>query len=219
MLERIWKDAVWSKVISVAIIALAAYIYSLTIPHLPILNSNSIPNWLTIIAITAAISITYFLCKKYGPKKEKIDSKEWFSEINDKLSNCGYARIYLRQFNHPDDFRGEHRDALFEILNTIKQKIESNQEIQILSYKPGNEKSGDDWLESQLGSREKIERHIKIRKSQPMTNSSSMYLFDDRFVIFNKVNNKISTYHIEQHTNSILFELIKRGFEQVWSES
>lgn len=224
MLIRFWNDSVWSKVIASCIVALGAWAIAKSDQAGTYMKAVTTPNWVVWLIVFAAIivvSVLIYIARSRKPEasSENITSEEWFSVIDEKLQNCGYARIYLRNFNHPDDFRGEHRESLLKIIKTIKQKIKSNEEIQILSYKPIGARAGDDWLESELGGREKISGHVKIRNTQPMTNSSSMYLFDDRFVVFNKVNGGVTTYHIEQHANSILFELIKRGFEQVWRES
>lgn len=220
MFAKIWNDPVWSKVISACILAVGAWVIATSENIKNFLLAESLPNWSWLcVLFTICFFLYFFLLKKSKSKQLTISSKEWFSIINEKLKDCGYARIYLRNFNHPDDFRDEHRDALLSIIKTIKEKIQAGSDIQIMSYKSNGEKSGDDWLENELGGREFINHYIKILKTQPMTNSSSMYLFDDRFVVFNKKNDGTTSFHIEKHSNSILFELIKRGFEEIWRTS
>lgn len=221
MLTKIWNDPVWSKVIAGCILAGGGLLIVTSDRIRNTLLEKSTPNWLlgVVVLLTIYLLIHLFWFKKLTSNQTDISSDEWFSIINEKLKDCGYARIYLRNFNHPDDFRDEHREALMKIIRTIKEKIQAKSDMQILSYKPNGEKAGDDWLEKELGGRENINSHVRIRKTQPMANSSSMYLFDDRFIVFNKINNRIATYHVEKHSNSILFELIKRGFEEIWGDS
>lgn len=148
-----------------------------------------------------------------------MESDQWFSLIEEKLQECSYARIYLRSFDHPDDFGSKHRDSLLRMLQAIKDRLAGRADIKIISFNPGQKKTGLDWLSAELQDPTLIERSVQLRTTQPMGNSSSMYLFDDRIVVFNKrVNGKVS-YHSENHGNSILFELLRVGFETQWSES
>jgi hypothetical protein len=219
MWKKVWNDPVWSKVIAGCILMGGGTLLALisdTVKNYFLEKSTQ--NWIVWLISLATVGISTYAIqlKRLSSIQPRVSSTEWFSTINEKLKDCGYARIYLRNFNHPDDFRDEHKEVLLSIIRTIKEKIRTKSDIQILSYKPNGERSGDDWLEAELGERENIKSHVKILRTQPMANSSSMYLFDDRFVVFNKIDDGITAYHVEKHSNSILFELIKRGFEEIW---
>lgn len=145
-----------------------------------------------------------------------LSSKEWFDAIAEKLSDCGYARLYLRSFDHPDDFRGEHKEKLNEIISTILEKIKSGADIKIISFSPTSQKkTGLDWIHSDVDGSIDLNKYIKVVKTQPVSNSSSMYLFDDKSVIYNKASEGKATYHIENFSNSIIHELIALGFKEL----
>lgn len=146
----------------------------------------------------------------------ELSSREWFDAIAKKLSDCGYARLYLRSFDHPDDFRGEHKEKLNEIISTILEKIKSGANIKIISFLPvSKNKTGLDWIHNYVDGSIDLRRYIKVVKTQPVSNSSSMYLFDDRSVIYNKSSEGKTTYHIENYANSIIHELIALGFDEL----
>lgn len=146
----------------------------------------------------------------------QMSSVDWFSSIAKKLADCGYARLYLRSFDHPSDFKGEHKDKLNEIISIILEKIKAGADIKIISFSPTSQKqTGLDWISSDLGESVDLSDYIKVVKTQPVSNSSSMYLFDDKSVIYNKANEGKTTYHIENYSNSIIHELIELGFNEL----
>ena len=222
MLIKIWKDPVWSKVIATGITGLIGFLVYTFVPRSfinslwQLISSPSVPNGVLVLVCFIIIVCMFILLKERGCSKSKaFSSKEWFREICEKLMDCAYARIYLRSFDHPDDFRDEHRDALMEIMNTIKIKIQSDADIKIISFNPNKGKSGVDWLSAELKNDGAISKAIQIRTTQPVANATSMYLFDDKSVIYNRKGNGNTTFHVENYSNSIIHEFIKRGFDDL----
>jgi hypothetical protein len=225
MWRKIWNDTVWSKVIAGVLLgtpaALATWLGFTRSPS-AISNwsmSRDYPNWINVASWAVFLAlIALMLLRRRRPDVSQIDSDRWFSLIEEKLQECSYARIYLRSFDHPDDFRTEHRDTLLRVIRTIKDRLAGKADIKIISYSPGQTKTGLDWLKAELKDPTLVAGAVQLRTTQPIGNSSSMYLFDDRIVVFNKrANGKIS-YHAENHGNSILFELLRIGFEKQWGE-
>ncbi|MGF6533203.1 putative alpha/beta hydrolase family esterase [Paraburkholderia sp. GAS206C] len=149
---------------------------------------------------------------------ETMDSNEWFGRIVGRLKFCGYARIYLHSFDHPDDFRAEHREQLLNIITTLKDRIEAGSDIKIISYASSNKKSGVDWLKNELTNKSRLDASIHIRQTQKVSNSSSIYLFDEQTIIFNIKGHDQRTYHSQKYPSSILHELVKLGLEQLFEE-
>ncbi len=143
-----------------------------------------------------------------------ITSDAWFDAIIERLSDCGYARLYLRSFDHPDEFREEHRERLMKIISLISERIKSGADLKIISYATkANNKTGFDWVASKLGRKDDLNKFIKVINTQPVSNSTSMYLFDDKSVLYNKRNSGKISYHIDNYSNSIIHELIYSGFK------
>jgi len=145
---------------------------------------------------------------------ENLSSSEWLLRIERKLRDCGSAQIYLRKFDHPDNFKAEHRDILIKIMKTIKGKIDGGAQITIIAYHPNpNEKSGADWLRG--SGTHTPNGSIIIRTSQPATNSTSIYIFDDRTCFYNKAGSDGMIYKEENFSSSILYDLINRGYSNL----
>ncbi len=157
----------------------------------------------------------FLLCLKRSNKEVPplLGSGEWLEQIAVKLDDCASANIYLRQFAHPDDFRETHRDALYKIIDTLKKKIEGGADITVVAYHPDAEvKSGLDWLLDNGKEDVCYSDKIDLRTSQPVANSSSVYIFDDRTSYYNKRIPDGNSYHADDFSNSIIHELISRGF-------
>lgn len=221
MLKKIWGDPVWSKVIATVICATPPAIYYHLNPTLlqvaiNILLIPSIPNLFVLLFTLCVIGVILYYKNSLSPAptSESIGSDRWFYEIASRLSDCGYARLYLRRFDHPDNFRSEHRDALMKIMAAIKEKLESEADIKIISFNPTSEKSGVDWLRSELKG-EEWRSAITICKKQPVANTSSVYLFDDKYLVFNKKTNEKVTYHAENLSSSIVHEMLRLGYDDM----
>lgn len=149
---------------------------------------------------------------------ETLGSDTWFQRIVEQLRYCGYARIYLHSFDHPDDFRTEHRDQLMRIMNELKNRIEAGCDIKVISYTPSNKKTGVDWLRDATSNKERVNECFKIRQTQRASNASSLYLFDDRSLIFSVKSDNGRTYHVQKNQKSILHEALKLGVEKLFED-
>ena len=142
-----------------------------------------------------------------------LASNDWFKRIADKLEDCGSAHIYLRKFDHPDNFNKEHREALLRIMQAFKKKLSGGAAVTIIAYHPDpSEQSGLDWLRASGVPQRVLEHSVIVRTSQPNANSSSVYVFDDRTSFYNKKDNEKTIYKEESFSSSIVHDLILRGF-------
>jgi len=182
------------------------------------LEEQDVQNWIFVLAVSVAIGLAVYSIQKWRESRdrESLSSKAWFSLVNQKLRDCTSARIYLRKFDHPDNFRQEHKDVLMDMMEVIKARIAAGADIKIISYNDNGEKTGFEWLASELGGDILVEEYIKIVPTQITTNSSSMYIFDDKKIVFNKRVGGAIQYYCESHSGSILFEFVKSGFEGYW---
>lgn len=226
ILRKIWNDPVWSKVISAAIILAAGFIVTI----LPtawqeefmslIKHELKLSIWVVVLTIIAiSISIYFILRKKGIPELEGLTSKEWFSEIDKQIKDCNFARIYLRDFAHPDQFKPEHRESLLAFMRSLAERLEAGADIRIIAYRTSlSGKSGFDWLSSEITINRKALEKIKLITVQPTSNASSMYLFDSGIVLYNRRAKNSHTYHIENFQGSIVHFLIGRGFNESQGE-
>ncbi len=226
ILQKIWNDPVWSKVISAVIILAAGFFVSI----LPaawlegfvslIKYELNVPIWATaLIIIVISTSMYFMLRKKDSPELEGLTSKEWFSEIDKQIKDCSFARIYLRDFAHPDQFKSEHRESLLAFMRSLAERLEAGADIRIIAYRTSlSGKSGFDWLNSEITSNREALKKIKLITVQPTSNASSMYLFDSGIVLYNRRAKNSHTYHIENLQGSIVHFLIRRGFSESQGE-
>lgn len=142
-----------------------------------------------------------------------ISSSQWFNEIERQIKDCKFARIYLRGFAHPDQFRPEHRDSLLSFMQSLAKRLDSGADIEIIAYHYSqSDKSGLDWLKTELKQKPESTNKIKLIPTQPVSNSSSMYLFDSGIVLYNRRISDGNSYHIENLQGSIVHYLLERGF-------
>jgi hypothetical protein len=221
MISKIWKDPVWSKVISAGILGVVIWGYSLVPDEYWALVSNfaketyDFPLWGLFLVVLLLVAIVLFFITSKN-KGFSIASQDWFDSIAEKLSDCSYSRLYLRSFDHPDEFREEHRANLMKIISLIADKIRSGADIKIVSYAPlSKNKTGYNWVQAELGEGFKVDDYITVIHNQPVSNYTSMYLFDDKSVVYNKRSNGNNTYHIENYSNSIIYTLITNGFDNL----
>lgn len=182
------------------------------------LEQQDIQNWIFVLTASAAIGLAVYSLQKWRESRdrESLSSKAWFSLVNQKLTECTSARIYLRKFDHPDNFRQEHKAVLMEMMEAIKARIAVGADVKIISYNDNGDKTGFEWLASELNGDSCVEDFVKIVPTQITTNSSSMYIFDDKNIVFNKRVGGSIQYYCESHSGSILFEFVKSGFEGYW---
>lgn len=178
--------------------------------------------WLVAMFGLLGVFLFYFVFKnssQHSVEQRAMSSQDWFSEINGKLSDGGVVRIYLRSFDHPDNFGEDHRERLMDILTALKDQINSQCNVKIIAYhSDSTKKSGADWVKSEVNNNINVDNFIKIINKQPTANSTSLYIFDDKTIIYNKkIENKF-TYHKENYSNSIIHEFLILGFESMEAE-
>lgn len=179
-------------------------------------NSIILISFLLFIALVL-ILISFYL---YNKSINNYSSKEWFKCIIEKLEDNDKGRIFLRQFDHPENFIGVHKDDLTKIMKLIKEKISNGADFQIIAYSPSSEKNGYKWLEDELreniNAMNNLKKNIKIIQTQPVSaNSSSAYIFNDNSVLYNRRVNGKNYYYINDLNNSILHSFIEKGFEKM----
>ncbi len=179
-------------------------------------NNLSQPQfWSILLIVIVCVLFAFFSNKKHG---SSYSSNDWFKLIIEKLEDNDTARIFLREFQHPDDFHDKHREQLKTIMELLKQKISNGADIKIIAYHPNGKKNGLKWLESELSDNksaiQNLYKMIKIIKKQPNgSNSSSAYIFSDKSVLFNqRIDGKV-LYYYNNLTNSILFSFISKGYD------
>lgn len=219
ILKDAWRDPVWSKVIATLIIGFFGFILLKLYPNwesqLAVLAGHSltIPLWIIFLASVAVFLSIGLVDRNRQVISEGMSSEQWFSEIEQQIKDCSYARIYLREFSHPDKFRPEHREPLLSFMNSLAQRLEAGADIRVIAYheKP-SEKSGMDWLRAEVQKDKMVLEKVKLINTQPTSNSSSMYLFDNGTVIYNRREKSSYSYHVENQNGSIVHLLIKNGF-------
>lgn len=226
LLKDIWKDPVWSKVISVIIIGIFIYIADLIAPNFGdsvkdfLLHTNTTPNWVYIAILVAVIAWTW-LSTIFNRKKtagEHLTSGDWFDEIVRQIADCKSARIYLRGFSHPDQFRSDHRDALLKFMQLLKIRFETGADIEIVAYHYSKDvKSGLDWLKSELGADFDALSRITLIQNQPVSNSSSLYLFDNGVMLYNERKNTSASYYSQNLSGTVVHHLLEKGYVAVRS--
>jgi pimeloyl-ACP methyl ester carboxylesterase len=150
----------------------------------------------------------------------KMTSEQWFLRIKEHLEDCAYARIYLHSFDHPDNFVEPHVSVLQSIIDAIRDRLQDGADVKIIAYTRRGKKSGADWLAEQLNDDAKVREHIRFNQTQKVANSTSMYLFDEKTVIYNlKRPGGDRLYHIDNYSNSIVHELMRVGFERLFVEA
>ncbi|RFB67528.1 MULTISPECIES: hypothetical protein [unclassified Herbaspirillum] len=217
--REIWKDPVWSKVIAALILGTASVIAITFIPDwetkIPALlrSEINIKIWLLVAMMLAMIVACCYFKSGRQEKNENITSAQWFAEIEEQIRDCNYARIYLREFTHPDKFRSEHRESLFSFMTSLANRLKAGADIKIIAYHDTpSEKSGVDWLKVEVQDDKALLEKIKLIQIQPTSNASSMYLFDNGIVIYNRRSKSNYTYHIDDQKGSIVHLLIENGF-------
>lgn len=226
MLIKYWKDPVWSKVIAFVITSVFTAMFYLIYNNIPdkkiesamswLFSNISVPHWSIVVFLIMFLLLMIITFSKSSKKVKELNSSEWFELIIEKLSDCNEAKLYLRSFDHPDNFRDEHRVTLMKIMKILAKKIESGSSIKVISYAENSEsKTGYDWILSELNGAKEVETSIKVIRSQPVYNTTSMYLFDDKSVVYNKRSNGKFTYHVENYSTSILHKLLSLGHESL----
>lgn len=151
---KVWKDPVWSKVISAGVIALLIFIYNYCESivkkesfkqTLKTFLDQKFKLWQFAI-ITFLIVLIFFIYKKYKPKK--IEEKSSFEDYDLTYHN------YVRE--HEDLYDEESKNADKKIFNEIRNNILSankgiywirNQNFRGFSFDPKNMRDFDEFEE------------------------------------------------------------------------
>lgn len=127
-LKEIWKDPVWSKVISTGIIVAIGAGYTIATkyyPKLPLASilSTSIPAWLFLLLLSLAIGLVVFFLKRYlsaaAKNKEECPDKELHKLAKDQKRNLpAFVAIEIRRIdNQPSSQDGPYIDFTFILFN------------------------------------------------------------------------------------------------------
>ncbi|MBS8269531.1 hypothetical protein DYI26_12435 [Halomonas litopenaei] len=101
------------------------------------------------------------------------------------------------------------------MMQTLKQRLDAGADIQLISFNSENGKTGADWLKDELAS-SNVNDHVKVVQKQLIGNSSTVYIFDDRLLVYSKKTDSGMLYFYERQGESIMFEFVRRGFEEYW---
>lgn len=218
--RKTWADPVWSKVISTAIIGGVGLLF-IALPSdwkekviTLVSHELTVTAWLIVLVLVATIALTLIFARnRTSSALADLTSKQWFSEIDQQIKDCNFARIYLRDFAHPDQFKSEHRESLLSFMKALAERLEAGADIRVIAYHTSlSEKSGLDWLSSEIKYNKDALGKVKLIKNQPRSNASSMYLFDSGAVLYNRRLQSGHSYHIEILQGSIVHYLIECGF-------
>ncbi|WP_414923417.1 hypothetical protein [Pseudomonas sp. IT-P294] len=218
--RKIWNDPVWSKVISALILLFFGLLATALPPNLAeyfiYLAQYKIvlSAWIIILTLGTLAATTILIIRTSSRSKlADLTSKQWFSEIDQQIKDCNFARIYLRDFAHPDQFKSDHRESLLSFMRSLAERLEAGADIRVIAYHTSlSDKSGLDWLSSEITTNKAALDKIKLIKNQPISNASSMYLFDSGAVLYNRRLKSGHSYHIENLQGSIVHFLIESGF-------
>jgi hypothetical protein len=170
--------------IGIALIALVLAAYHIDRPYAWIIGLS---------ALVIVLLLLFF----FGPSGKDMKEDVWFKAIVAHLEDASTATIYLRHFQHPDDFRPEHRQALLDIMNCfVKNIIEHPETFRIVAYRETHATGKDprEWIRSELHQRgvrlnpdELLERCVRVIHRQPGANSSTVYVIDDNVILYTYV--------------------------------
>lgn len=183
--------------------------------------------WLTgVISLVALILILWVYRRSdSGLYMDELRSDEWFRHIVELLDDASNAKIYLRDFRHPDEFKDAHRSDLLKIMKIFAKKIaEHGDNLQIIAYRECETKNKNpvEWLKHELVNAYGISKANKLIKkcvtlinSQPTSNSSTVYLIDNSILLYNRLSDdhKIRYYRVDV-SRSIIPYLFNLGFAE-----
>ena len=150
----------------ISLIALLVSVYFVDRPN----------SWMGIVASTCVFLILVFAYRS-GEDTLIVKSEDWFSTISKHLRNANHVRVYLREFDHPDEFNAKHRAALLDINNLfIKGMLEYSDSFMLVAYNETGKSTGAatkwllDNLSNELGpekANETLRNCVKILPRQP----------------------------------------------------
>ena len=155
----------------------------------------------------------------------ELTSEEWFKSLGHLLDNSTQAKVYLREFEHPDDFKENHREELLRIMRLfVRMMIEHSDGFRIIAYRPidSTKKEPVEWITQEIArsldserTTEVVEKCLAIINSQPAPNSSTVYIIDNVFVVFNRLfENGQRRYYRLDLSYSVLPLFLDVGFTE-----
>ena len=180
-----------------------------------------------LLSFIAFITLLFF----YKPEntESELNSSKWFSTIQTHLRNATHVTVYLREFDHPDEFKTKHRDSLLAINRQfVKCILEFPDTFRIVAY---NDKGRDansalGWLREQLKQQRNdaevavlVKQCVCLIERQPHANSSTVYIIDNQIFLFNHVEDSgKARYFFRSLPRSIVPHFIGRGIEHLFQE-
>lgn len=156
--------------------------------------------WLTGILSLIALALILWVYRKTdtGENKDELQSDEWFKLIVELLDDSSSAKIYLREFKHPDEFKETHRSDLLKIMKVFAKKIvEHNDHFRIVAYRRSDSKDKNpiEWLKHEIATSyginkvgKLVNKCVTVINSQPAENASTLYLIDNAFLFYNRLS-------------------------------
>jgi hypothetical protein len=172
-------------------------------------------------AITSAVLFVVILVF-VRERKAALSSSDWFRLLLDALEDASQGAIYLRSFDHPDDFQEKHRETLLSLMRLLARKVaEHPDSFLIVGFRPSSSapKSPVEWLQTELREVHKVSdpgallsKCVYVIRKQPTANSTSAYLIDQSLMFYNRRNAEgVYEYHRVEADRSILPFLFAHG--------
>lgn len=180
--------------------------------------------WIIALAGLAAVVGVFFF---YRPTPLTMEQHAWFKAIEKHLRDASHATIYLRVFQHPDDFKSDNRDALLGIMNSfVKNIIEHPDTFRLVAYREFTQAGKDpvQWMRSEIQRRQQgldadasLRKCVKIIDRQPVANTSTVYVIDNAILLFSHVatEEKVRLYSLDL-TRSLLPHFVVLGIDHLW---
>jgi len=173
-----------------------------------------------------------------GPPTE-LDEGEWLDEVGRRLADCGAARVYVRYFRDPDHGDDERLSGKRDKIKAIMTRfcyllLDHEASFSLIAFRKRSwtddpkawlvhkmREAKPDLSEAEL--KATVDKRVLVIHDEPQPNASTIYLIDDRFLLFNRVTweggTEKKTYHAQDLSHSIMPFLIKRGFEDLFHRS
>jgi hypothetical protein len=181
--------------------------------------------WLMgVFSLTALIIILWV----YRRIDNDLKSNDWFKDIVELLDDSTQAKIYLRSFQHPEEFHEKHRSELMKIMKIFARKmVENTNDFHIIAYRPSDSKGKNPigWLKQEIvesirarNADEILKKCITVIKSQPSANMSTVYMIDKCYLLYNRPleNHKIKYCKID-FSRSIIPYFFELGFNKYFN--
>jgi hypothetical protein len=180
--------------------------------------------WAWVVALALIVLILKVISLHAGGEgADAISAEAWFRDLRTLLKDSSNAHIYLKSFKHPDDFQGEHRKALQQIMDCFVDKLKSNSDsfriVALVDSGSFMHKDPCDWLKTELirlnvsesDADQLIKKCIKKIDSQPTTNATTFYVIDGHLLYYHVDSATTKQYHSVALSRSLIPVLIEIG--------